>query len=340
MKKLFIIISIVIMFGSVWYIRSLPPVTTLPEPVRVIVPHNTPQSSTTPLKDISVGSSTSLRTISILPATIIPGVPVMVTISSSTDRVYGDTISSTSYPYSISQPAPKKLLFDGKTTPLFVFNGSWRAFIPIDFNETKSQHEIRVLYSDGTYSTTSLTVIPHIKKVEPLGIPDKLGGNTPVAQKKLVDNLAIENATLNSIKTATSTFWAEPFRGPLARLVITDPYGYNRQTGNYTIAHKGTDFRADVGTEVLAMNSGVVRIAKLYTIYGNTIAIDHGLGVQTLYMHLSELNVKTGDLVKAGDVIGLSGKTGYAESPHLHISIKIAGTSIDPMVFLGFFEVK
>jgi murein DD-endopeptidase MepM/ murein hydrolase activator NlpD len=338
MKKLLIIFSITCSIGSVWYIRSLPPPTSLPAPVQVVTDHkvrpvrtsdvrNTENATSSSVKDIRVGTTNSSHTISVLPATIIPGVPVMVTIATSTDA------------RSISIPVPHQLTYDGKPAPLFIFDGAVRAFIPIDFNETKSQHEIAVVYDDGSLSTTSLTVTPHVKKVEPLGIPEKLGGNTPVAQKKLVDNLAIENATLNALKTATTTLWAEPFRGPLATLIITDPYGYNRQTGNYTIAHKGTDFRAEVGTEVHAMNSGIVRIAQLYTIYGNTVAIDHGLGVQTLYMHMSELKVKPGDTVKAGQVIGLSGKTGYADHPHVHVSIKIAGISIDPMVFLSFFGV-
>jgi murein DD-endopeptidase MepM/ murein hydrolase activator NlpD len=123
----------------------------------------------------------------------------------------------------------------------------------------------------------------------------------------------------------------------LNNIFITDDYGYDRKTVEQTIVHKGTDFRAQVGTEVKAMNRGVIRIARTFTVYGNTVVVDHGQGIQTLYMHLSKLNVKEGDTVEIGQVVGLSGNTGYADAAHLHISVKINGLSIDPMTFIRFF---
>jgi murein DD-endopeptidase MepM/ murein hydrolase activator NlpD len=131
--------------------------------------------------------------------------------------------------------------------------------------------------------------------------------------------------------------WSRAFQYPLKTVFITDDYGYSRNTVNQTITHKGTDFRAVVGTDALAMNDGTIRIARTFTVYGNTVVIDHGIGVQSLYMHLSKLNVKEGERVKRGQIIGQSGDTGYVEAPHLHISIKINGISIDPVTFLKFF---
>ncbi len=165
----------------------------------------------------------------------------------------------------------------------------------------------------------------------------KICGNTPQAAQNLVKNLAAENAIINNIKSENINLWTKAFRYPLENIFITDDYGYDRATGDETIVHKGTDFRATVGTEVRAMNRGIVRIAREFTVYGNTVVIDHGLGVQTLYMHLSKLEVEEGDVVNAGTLLGESGDTGYADAPHLHISVKISAVSIDPMTFLRFF---
>ncbi|MFA6095419.1 MAG: M23 family metallopeptidase, partial [Candidatus Paceibacterota bacterium] len=69
-----------------------------------------------------------------------------------------------------------------------------------------------------------------------------------------------------------------------------------------------------------------------------TIVVDHGLGLMTFYMHLSKIFVNEGELVLPGQVIGLSGDTGYAERPHLHLTVRIGGVSIDPVRFMGLFK--
>ena len=119
---------------------------------------------------------------------------------------------------------------------------------------------------------------------------------------------------------------------------MTDVYGYSRKTGEYSIAHKGTDFRAKLGAPVTAMNRGIVRVARTFRNYGKVIVIDHGLGLMTFYLHLSKMNVNESELVKRGQRIGLSGQTGYALSPHLHLSIRINNNSIDPVKFMELFK--
>ena len=255
--------------------------------------------------------------ITISPQVIYQGDPVLLTINSSS--------------------VPAKVFFDKKNIPIFKYIGKYRAFIPIDINLPSGGRNVYVSFTDGNISTTSINVIAREKIELPLGIPEKLGGNTPIAATNLISNLAKENATLVNLKTGTKAFWTKPFRAPLSTSTITDPYGYNRRTVNQTITHKGTDFRASENTRVYAMNRGVVRVARTYTVYGKSIIVDHGLGLQTLYMHLSKIYVNVGELVLPGQIIGLSGKTGYAEMPHLHISIKIDGISIDPATFLKFF---
>lgn len=257
-------------------------------------------------------------TISILPKTILPGDPIFITINSTS--------------------TPKEILFDGKKLPIFEYDRKTHAFIGIDFNEKNFEHSVTVTLSNGEVLIQKITLSPREKIELPLGIPDKLGGNTTAAEKALLANLAKENAILNAVKTDATTLWTSAFGEPLKNMQITDGYGYDRKTVNSTIVHKGTDLRAVEGTQVFAMNDGVVKIAQTFIVYGNAIIIDHGEGVQTLYMHLSKMNVKAGESVKKGQMLGLSGKTGYAESPHLHISVKIDKISINPMTFLGFFR--
>ncbi len=251
--------------------------------------------------------------------TIYPGDPVMVTVIAST--------------------TPKEMYIDTRVIPVFKYEDYYRGLIAVPFEETKLNHVVKVNLENGVVLTKEIQLTPRERIEKPLGIPEKLGGNTKEAGKVLVNNLAKENIAINNIKSSPTKLWEKNFKLPLKSIFITDDYGYNRDTVGYVIVHKGTDFRANVGTEVKAMNDGEVKISTEYTVYGKTVIIDHGLGLNTLYMHLSDIKVKSGDMVKAGDTIGYSGMTGYAESPHLHLSIKIGGISIDPVKFMKIFDI-
>lgn len=256
--------------------------------------------------------------VSIFPATIYPGDPIMI-MTGSADLV------------------AQKITFDGKKVPLVLYAMRIVGFVPIDFNEKRLDHEVVVTFSNGTKVLKKIHLTPREKIEKPLGIPEKLGGNTQSAAQTLVSNLEKENAVLNSIKSSTNQLWENSFHFPLSAIFVTDNYGYNRTTVGEKILHKGTDFRATEGTDVRAMNKGVVKIARTFTVYGNTVVIDHGRGILTFYMHLSKILVKEGDMVEEGIILGKSGMTGYAEAPHLHISVRIHGVSVDPMTFMSFF---
>lgn len=257
--------------------------------------------------------------ISVLPEIVLPGDPIMISINSTS--------------------TVKEITHNGNKLGVVDYDGKPRAFAAIAFDEKKSQHKITAQFSNGSIYEKIINITPREKINKPLGIPDSLGGNTKSAGKSLVNNLAEENVLINNVKSANTALWSKSFVKPLEKIYVTDQYGYNRNTVGYNILHKGTDFRAAVGTPVFAINSGRVVMSKSLTVYGNTVIIDHGYGLVSLYMHLSKLNVKEGDSVKAGQIIGLSGKTGYAEAPHLHISIKVNGVSIDPVTFFEFFNV-
>lgn len=88
----------------------------------------------------------------------------------------------------------------------------------------------------------------------------------------------------------------------------------------------------------MAMNRGIVRVAKTFRNYGEVVVVDHGLGLMSFYLHLSKMKVNEGELVKRGQTIGLSGQTGYTLSPHLHLSLRINNNSIDPVKFMELFK--
>ena len=124
--------------------------------------------------------------------------------------------------------------------------------------------------------------------------------------------------------------WSGAFTAP-ADAPISDVFGSQRIfNGVAQSPHQGLDFRVPTGTPVTAMNGGTVLLARPMYFEGNLVVLDHGQGLLTLYLHLSEFKVKEGDVVKRGDVIGLSGGTGRATGPHLHVAVRWQGTYLDP----------
>lgn len=117
--------------------------------------------------------------------------------------------------------------------------------------------------------------------------------------------------------------------------MVTSPFGTARVfNGTLKSYHGGTDFRAAVGTSVVAANDGVVVIAKDRYYAGGSVVIDHGEGIYTQYYHLSALNVKVGQNVKKGDIIALSGASGRVSGPHLHFGVIVGGVQVNPLNFV------
>jgi len=116
---------------------------------------------------------------------------------------------------------------------------------------------------------------------------------------------------------------------------VTSEFGTKRVYNNTLKSfHSGIDFKAKVGTNIIASNSGIVKLAKNRFYAGNSIIIDHGQGVYTCYFHLSKFLVKENDYVKKGQLIGLSGDTGRITGPHLHFATRVHGVLVEPQNLL------
>lgn len=220
--------------------------------------------------------------------------------------------------------------------PLNKINNHWTAYYGVDLNAATGTYTFTLYMKDGTKNSKSITVLPFLKESVIFDIPEKMGGNSTSSSQAVVNNLSNQNTILKSLTATRRAYFKGDFRLPLASNTVTDIYGYTRTNSGTSIAHKGTDYRAAKGTNVFALNDGKVLYAGLLGDYGNTVIVDHGAGIMSMYMHLSKVKTKKGKIIKKGALLGQSGDTGYALAPHLHLSIRIGGVSIDPEEFFKF----
>ena len=128
--------------------------------------------------------------------------------------------------------------------------------------------------------------------------------------------------------------WKGSFQAPV-EAPISDVFGTRRTfNGEVKSVHQGLDFGAAPGSVVSAVNDGTVLLARPLYFEGNFVVLDHGQGLLTLYLHLSEFKVKEGEKVTRGQPIGLVGSTGRATGPHLHFAVRWQGVYLDPEILL------
>lgn len=257
-------------------------------------------------------------TISFVPRDPIQGEPVLIRVAGLTSAAEVSSIT-----------------VGGKAVPVFAEKGEARALWGIDLRAATGAVPVVAALTDGREVEGEIEVGAREVASAPLGIPEKLGGNTAESEKELVNTLVEEGKIIAAIPVSQKKLWRAPFRYPLEKsVVITDVYGYSRETGSSNIAHKGTDFRAGIGTPILAVNDGRVAYVGFLRNYGNVVAVDHGADILSIYMHLSKVSVAEGQRVARGERVGLSGDTGYVLGPHLHLTIRIDGVSVDPITFM------
>ena len=161
-----------------------------------------------------------------------------------------------------------------------------------------------------------------------LSVEGKFTEPTPEQQKQIQDAQEIKKEYLNRVTPKRE--WSGQFTAPVDA-AISDVFGSQRVfNGKTSSPHLGLDFRVPSGTPIAALNDGTVILARPLYFEGNFVVLDHGQGLLTLYLHLSEFKVHEGDQVKRGEEIGLSGGTGRATGPHLHVAVRWQGTYLDP----------
>ena len=166
-----------------------------------------------------------------------------------------------------------------------------------------------------------------------LTVPQKYVTPDPETLKRIDAERVIKKAAFAHFSPVPQ--WAGDFIAPVSTQV-SEAFGTSRTfNGKLASVHRGLDFHAPMGTSVHASNAGEVVLARELFYEGNCVVIDHGLGFMTMYMHLSQFSVKEGDKVEKDQVIALSGDTGRATGPHLHMSVRWSGEYLDPAKLLA-----
>ncbi len=165
-----------------------------------------------------------------------------------------------------------------------------------------------------------------------LKVPARYTAPSPDEQRQIEQDKEIKAEAFKTVSPDRE--WKGSFSPPVDA-VISDVFGVERVfNGSVESTHQGLDFRVPAGTSVAAVNRGRVILAQPLFFEGNCVVIDHGQGLLTLYLHLSKFLVKEGDEVSKGQAIGLSGGTGRATGPHLHLAVRWQGIYLDPQVLL------
>lgn len=212
----------------------------------------------------------------------------------------------------------------------------WFGWLGLDFQMKPGDYPLRVTVIDSLGNKhqlqVTLTVKPKTFPVKKLWVAPRYVTPPP----EVTERIRRESTLLRTIFSLESTQWRGegkfilPCQGKIF-FNFGEKRIYNNQPRS---SHSGIDIAAVTGTPVVASNAGQVVLATELYFAGNTVIIDHGLGLFTFYGHLSAIKVKRGDFVHRGQLIGLVGATGRVTGPHLHWSVRLKGSRVDPLSLL------
>lgn len=193
---------------------------------------------------------------------------------------------------------------------------------------------INIVFSDGSKKilSTKIAVTEGVFTIKKMNVDKKFISPSPEAQERI----KYETELINNICRKSKQHWLGKgnFIFPLKGKAIQN-FGDRRIFNNdFHSRHRGIDIRSRSGKLVKATNSGRVVIARNLYFAGNTVIIDHGIGLFSIYCHLSKMLVRDGKTVKKGDPIGRVGSTGRVTGPHLHWSFKVFDEHINPFSIL------
>jgi murein DD-endopeptidase MepM/ murein hydrolase activator NlpD len=178
----------------------------------------------------------------------------------------------------------------------------------------------------------SIQVLSSGYGIQYIDVPEELAPLLAPEVRAQEDEFLVEIYT----QFTDTALWDGPFTNPITNTVISARYGdarsYNQ--GPVEIFHTGIDFIGAIGTPIYAPAAGHVVFSNTLTIRGNTLIIDHGLGLMTGYYHLSSTHVAEGDLVEAGQLIAEGGSTGLSTGPHLHWDLRIMNAAVDGLQWI------
>ena len=196
---------------------------------------------------------------------------------------------------------------------------------------------IKVNNEEGTLFEIPFTLTPREFRSETITLNPSLTSLVTTSNERT----KAESARLWQILTTTGTdiYHTGKFMLPIETTRRTSSFGTRRVNAysdgrRTTSIHAGVDFGAPTGTSIFACGNGKVILARERVITGNSIIIEHGPGIYSIYYHLDSFVAQEGEIVTAGELIGLVGSTGFSTGPHLHWELRVSTENTDPDIFV------
>ncbi len=258
-------------------------------------------------------------TVTAQPAKLLNGAPVLFQVKPPAKL---DSLSGTWFGHALT------FSYNSSTKTWFALAGVAFATAPgkypLELSGTRASTN-----SPMTFTRTFIVSRARYPKIKvQLAVEKKFTEPNPEQQQQIAEGVKVKQDYLSRVTPERE--WGGNFTAA-ADAPTSDVFGSQRIfNGVAQREHQGLDYRVHTGTPVAAMNAGTILLARFLYYEGNCVVIDHGQGLLTLYFHLSEFKVKEGDTVKRGQLIGLSGGTGRATGPHLHVAVRWQGVYLDP----------
>jgi murein DD-endopeptidase MepM/ murein hydrolase activator NlpD len=214
---------------------------------------------------------------------------------------------------------------------------TWRALIGIDLEVKAGRYDVTVSVPNASTSTPAAkhTLVVLAKKFPTRTLTVDNAFVDPPASA--VPRIQAEADRLKGIwaKPSSERLWSGPFVRPVSEPANSAFGSRSVFNGQARSPHGGADFSSPAGTPVKSPNAGRVALAGDLYFTGNTVVIDHGLGLFSLFAHLRAVGVREGDSVTAGQVVGEVGATGRVTGPHLHWTVRANDARVDPLSLLA-----
>jgi murein DD-endopeptidase MepM/ murein hydrolase activator NlpD len=230
-----------------------------------------------------------------------------------------------------------KATYQGKSVMVVKEQGSrWLAIVGVPLTAKPGNEQL--VASDASGSRNVPFVVGSKKYPEQrITLKNKRQVNPdPEDLKRIEGELAVQVQAYRSFSpgTPSNLILDKPVNGPLS-----SKFGVRRFfNGEERNPHAGLDFAVPAGTPIKAPAAGKVILIGNYFFNGNTVFVDHGQGFISMFCHMSKIDVKVGDAVPRGGVVGRVGSTGRATGPHMHWNVSLNDARVDPAIFIGAFQ--
>ncbi|MCK9419217.1 MAG: M23 family metallopeptidase [Nitrospirae bacterium] len=223
---------------------------------------------------------------------------------------------------------PVEGTFNGKQLHFNLVNKTFKAFLGIDLNSEPGTYPLEVM-SNGRKLLKNIRIVKKKYPVQRLTLPEDMVVLSPENEARTERDQKKTSAIwpVDSVR-----IWSGNFIDPLPGKKVGTPFGVRRIINKIPkSSHSGVDLTADEGEPVLAPNDGVAVLVDDLFYSGNSVVLDHGQGIYTMFFHLSKINIRHGQAVMKGDVIAFVGSTGRSTGAHLHWGVRMQGAKVDPL---------